>query len=104
MPDYATIWTTDGCERCAAVRCALEHAGYEIEVRALAALVDGREPDLDALGQLALQNREAPVVRVRDRGDRPGGRFLPWHRIVELARPSGAADCGRGSCAFRRAR
>ena len=63
MSRTVTIWTLPGCSRCEAVKAALGDGAFE--ERSLRAARDGEDPDaVDVLAQLAMQDHEAPVVRI----------------------------------------
>jgi len=56
------LWSQDGCSVCEQVREAL--AGESIEVRDAARLIDGSEPNDEAMAQLAMQDFQIPVVQI----------------------------------------
>ena len=63
MSRAITIWTLPGCSSCETVKATL--GDEEFDERPLRAALDGEDPDaVDVIAQLAMQDHEAPVVRI----------------------------------------
>ncbi len=74
----ATIWTLPDCPRCETVFDGLMHLHRKVKRRSLEKLVNGDEPDAEALAHLVLTEGAAPLVQM-------DGRFLEPEEISALA-------------------
>ena len=82
------IWTKEGCSLCERVKSVLREAG-EVEERSAEDLLAGRDRDISALSQLAMQAMQLPVVRM-------GERYLTAEELLEDH--TALADCTGEAC------
>lgn len=58
-----TIWKQEDCPMCEKAFTHYKELGYDIDTKDVAKLLDGTEPDMDAIVQLSMQGMSVPIVR-----------------------------------------